>query len=101
MNDDGFDPVIHPLARLRICALLDPVRHEAFATVRDLLGFTDSTLSKHVRALIDAGYLEPTNAGRSGRRPVTLAMTRAGRVSFHRHIAALNHLAGTPKEANP
>ncbi len=101
MNDDGFDPVIHPLARLRICALLDPVHHEAFATVRDLLGFTDSTLSKHVRVLIDAGYLEPTNAGQSGRRPVTLRLTRAGRVSFHRHVDALNQLTGTTTESHP
>lgn len=96
MSQDGFDPVIHPLPRLRICALLEPVRGETFGRVRDLLGFTDATLSKHVRVLIDAGYLEPTNAVRAGRRPVTLAMTRAGRVSFRLHIDALNQLAVLP-----
>lgn len=96
--EDGLDPLIHPLPRLRICALLDPVTQETFGAIRDLLGLSDATLSKHVRTLVDAGYLEPTNAQRSGRRPVSLRLTPGGRTAFHRHVAALAGLTGPVQE---
>lgn len=90
---DGLDPVIHPIQRLRICALLEPVTEEQFGAVRDLLGISDSALSKHVLVLVEAGYLEPTRAGSAGRRRVWLRLTPGGRMAFRRHIAALHSIA--------
>jgi len=89
----GIDPVIHPLPRLRICALLDPVTEEEFATLRDLLQTSDSALSKQVTALADAGYVSQRRAVRAGKSRVWVQLTGAGRRAFHSHIAALTALA--------
>ena len=94
---EGLDPVIHPIQRLRICALLEPVVEEEFATIRDLIGVSDSVLSKHVSALMDAGYLEQRRATRAGRRRVWLRLTPAGWIAFTHHVEALRSIAvGAP-----
>jgi DNA-binding transcriptional ArsR family regulator len=49
--------VIYPIHRLRICALLEPVTEEEFSVIRDLVGVSDSVLSKHVSALREAGFV--------------------------------------------
>lgn len=86
---DDLDPIIHPLQRLRICALLEPVTEEEFVTIRDLIGVTDSALSKQIGALVDAGYVEQRRATRAGRRRLWLRLTAVGRVALLRHVAAL------------
>lgn len=91
----GLDPVIHPLPRLRICALLDPVTEEEFATLRDLLQTSDSALSKQIAALADAGYVSQRRAVRGGRSRVWVKLTASGRRAFRSHIAALTALAGS------
>ncbi|MGO2519172.1 MAG: transcriptional regulator [Microbacterium sp.] len=88
----GLDPVIHPLPRLRICALLDPVTEEEFATLRDLLKTSDSALSKQVAALADAGYVSQRRAVRAGKSRVWVKLTDSGRRSFRAHVAALSAL---------
>lgn len=85
----GLDPIIHPLPRLRICALLDPVTEEEFATLRDLLQTSDSALSKQITALADAGYVSQRRAVRAGKSRVWVQLTDAGRRAFRSHIAAL------------
>ncbi|MGI5187136.1 transcriptional regulator [Promicromonospora sp. CA-289599] len=85
--------MIHPLPRLRICALLDPVTEEEFATLRDLLQTTDSALSKQLSALADAGYVSQRRAARSGKSRVRIQLTPSGRRAFHNHLAALTALA--------
>lgn len=92
----GLDPVIHPLPRLRICALLDPVTEEEFAALRDLLATSDSALSKQLAALADAGYISQRRAVRAGRSRVWVQLTPAGRRAFHGHLAALGDLARRP-----
>ncbi len=89
----ALDPVIHPIQRLRICALLDPVTEEEFAALRDLLGTSDSALSKQLSALANAGYVEQRRATRSGRSRVWVCLTKAGRQAFHHHVAALQAIA--------
>ncbi|MGM7670332.1 transcriptional regulator [Microbacterium sp. A93] len=85
----GLDPAIHPLPRLRICALLDPITEEEFATLRDLLETSDSALSKQVTALADAGYVTQRRAVRAGKSRVWVQLTDAGRRAFRAHVAAL------------
>lgn len=94
----ALDPVIHPIPRLRICALLDPVTEEEFATLRDLLETTDSALSKQLTTLADAGYVTQRRAARAGRSRVWVSLTAAGRQAFHRHLAALTALANKSPE---
>lgn len=89
----GLNRAIHPLPRLRICALLDPVTEEEFATLRDLLQTSDSALSKQVAALADAGYLSQRRAVRGGKSRVWVQLTDTGRSAFHRHVAALTAMA--------
>ena len=88
------DPVIHPLTRLSICALLASVDESEFATVRDAVGVSDSQLSKHARALEEAGYLK-IRKGAVGRRPRTwFKLTAKGRKAFEEHVAYLGGLVG-------
>jgi DNA-binding MarR family transcriptional regulator len=91
---DGLDLVIHPIQRLRICTLLEPVTEEEFAVIRDLLGMSDSALSKQVSALADAGYVGQRRVVRAGKSRVRISLTDEGRAAFRRHLAALRALAG-------
>ena len=88
-----LNAVIHPIHRLRICALLEPVTEEEFSVIRDLVGVSDSVLSKHVSALKEAGFLSQRGGTRNGRRRVYLSLTPAGWVAFSRHVAALREIA--------
>ncbi|QFU92058.1 hypothetical protein YIM_34485 [Amycolatopsis sp. YIM 10] len=89
----GLDPVVHPIARLSICALLaSGAEWLDFAAVRDSTGLSDSALSKHARTLEDAGYLE-VRKGAVGRRPRTwFRLTPTGLRRYTAHVAALRAL---------
>jgi len=89
-----FDELIHERTRLQLCGLLAAVVEAEFATLRDSLGVSDSALSKHLRALDEAGYVS-SRRQREGTRTFTLvAMTEDGRHAFCGHVAALQRLAG-------
>jgi len=89
-----LDPLVHPPARLSIFALLAAASDwVTFATVRDSVGISDSVLSKHVRVLEEAGYLE-VRKGAVGRRFRTwLRLTPRGSAAFAGHVSALQELA--------
>ncbi len=98
----GLDPVIHPLPRLSICAILaaGPQWLE-FRTVRETTGLSDSMVSKHARALEDVGYLE-VRKGAVGRRPRTwFRLTTFGRVRYREHLAQLRKLVDSESELGP
>lgn len=87
--DDGFDPVIHPPNRLRICAVLDRSGEFEFSAIRDLVGVSDSVLSKQLAVLMEAGYVKQRRAIRETRQRVWLSLTPAGQQAFRGHVAAL------------
>ncbi|MBV9471947.1 MAG: transcriptional regulator [Solirubrobacterales bacterium] len=93
MTAAQLDTVIHPPARLSICALLAAAPDWVeFATVRDTVQLSDSALSKHSRTLEDSGYLE-VRKGAIGRRPRTwFRLTPAGRRAFAGHVEALHEI---------
>lgn len=96
MTAPRFDPIIHAPNRLQICAMLATVEKAEFAAVRDTIGVSDSVLSKHVRQLEEAGYVELIKANVASRMRTWLALTRAGRSAFAGHVAELERLvAGT------
>ncbi len=89
-----LDAVIHAPARLQIAAVLAGVSEAEFAVVRDLVGVSDSVLSKHLAALAEAGYVRLRKATSAGRQRTWLQLTREGARAFRAHVAALQALAG-------
>lgn len=95
----GLDPVIHAPARLQIAAVLAGVSEAEFAAVRDLVGVSDSVLSKHLSALAEAGYVRLRKAAANGRQRTWLTLTRDGARAFRAHVAALQALAASAATA--
>ena len=58
MNKATFDTVIHAPNRLQICALLDSSKELEFQIIREQLDVSDSVLSKHLKVLEDANYVQ-------------------------------------------
>jgi DNA-binding MarR family transcriptional regulator len=89
-----FDAVVHAPPRLQICGLLAVVDSMEFAAVRDTVGVSDSVLSKHVKQLEDAGYVQVRKATIASRQRTSLALTKAGREAFAAHVAELRRITG-------
>jgi hypothetical protein len=88
----GRDPLLEVGPRLALCALLHGAAWVDFATARDTLEAIDSTISKHSRALEDAGYLE-VRKGAVGRRARTwFRLTPTGRSALTSHLTWLSGL---------
>jgi len=87
-----FDELIHAPLRLRICASLAPVKWAEFAQLKQNLGVADSVLSKHVKQLGDAGYLDIERFAKLGRSHMRVSLTRIGRRAYVGHVAALREI---------
>lgn len=82
----------HPI-RFSILALLAAAEKAEFRFVRDELEVSDSTLSKQVSSLEEAGYVK-VHKGFIGKRARTwLSVTSKGRTTFERHLSALRSIA--------
>lgn len=90
----GLEPLIHAPARLELCGLLAPVDDAEFSYLRDRIGVSDSVLSKHAKALEDAGYLRVIKKTSASRQRTWLSLTPAGREAFRAHVRELQRLAG-------
>lgn len=91
MTAPVFDLLIHAPGRLQICAILSAAEAE-FAVVRDAIKVSDSVLSKHVKALEEAGYVAVRKAPFEGRSRTWLSMTAKGKSAFKAHVAELERL---------
>lgn len=89
-----LDPLIYPVGRLQICAVLSAVEEAEFSVVRDSVGVSDSVLSKHVKVLEEARYVRVRKASDAGRQRTWLALAGPGRAAFAAHVAELTRLAG-------
>lgn len=89
-----FNEVIHAPNRLQICAFLGSVDRAEFATVRDMLGVTDSVTSKHVKVLEQAGYVKIVKPTGHGRVKTWLELTSTGRSAYADHVNELRRLVG-------
>ena len=87
-----LDPLIHAPTRLQLVTSLTAVSEAEFAILRDALEVSDSVLSKHISALVDAGYVRSHKGLRDGRRTTWIALTDAGRSALRVHVAALREL---------
>jgi DNA-binding MarR family transcriptional regulator len=84
-----FDEIVHAPNRLQICAVLSAVSSADFAAVREGLGVADSVLSKHIRVLHEAGYIDVHKSTCASRVRTSMSMTAAGRAAYDGHLAAL------------
>jgi DNA-binding MarR family transcriptional regulator len=89
-----FDEIVHAPNRLQICAILSAVSSADFGTVREALGVADSVLSKHVRVLHEAGYVDVRKSACASRVRTSMSMTPAGRAAYNGHLAALQAIVG-------
>lgn len=89
MSEAAFDELIHAPLRLRICAMLSPVRWLSFSDIRDSLEISDSVLSKHLSALTEAGYVEVSRVRADSRSRRQVTLTKPGRTALRGHLAAL------------
>lgn len=88
-----LDDVIHSPVRLSVVAALAGVEKADFKSLRDTIEVSDSTLSKQLTVLEEAGYVE-ISKDRVGRRPRTWAsLTPAGRAALTSHLQALRAIA--------
>jgi DNA-binding MarR family transcriptional regulator len=69
--------------------MLSAVTSAEFATVREGLGVADSVLSKHVRVLHEAGYIDVHKTTCASRVRTSLSLTDVGRAAYDGHVAAL------------
>ena len=89
-----LDPLIHAPTRLQLVTTLTAVAEAEFATLREALEVSDSVLSKHVSALVSAGYVRSRKGTHDGRRTTWIGLTDAGRRALREHVAALRELIG-------
>lgn len=89
-----FDEIIHARHRLQICALLAEVDSVDFATVQQALGVSDYVVSKHLKVLVDADYVQTTKERQHGRARTWLTLTEPGRAAFQGHLAELHRITG-------
>lgn len=89
----GLDVVIQAPVRFSIMATLSGVGEAEFSFVRDSVEISDSTLSKQVSLLENAGYVR-IRKGYVGKRPRTwLSLTSLGRDRFSHQLATLREIA--------
>ena len=92
-----FDELIHFPARLRICGLLRRADAVAFRTLEDALELPASQLSRHLKAMTEAGYVSVSKTASpdrgDARRVAWVTLTPTGRSALDRHMAALTLIA--------
>ena len=89
-----FDEVIHARNRLQICSLLAAVDSADFATVQRALGVSDYVVSKHLKLLVQAGYVTSHKERARGRTRTWLILTDTGRTALQEHLAELRRITG-------
>jgi len=99
MTEAHFDEVVHAPQRLRILAMLDAISGDVeFATLRDALEVADSVVSKHLKVLVDAGYVTIRKAATVGRQRTWVRLTARGREAYAAHVAALREIVAARSE---
>jgi len=99
MTPITLDSQLHAPARLEIATVLANVNAAEFAKLREITGVSDSVLSKHLSALVEAGYVSLSKSALDGRQRTWASFTRAGRKAFAAHMRALQALVASAEQA--
>ncbi len=90
MND--LDPIIHAPNRLKICAMLATSAELDFRLIKGQLDVSDSVLSKQLKSLEDAGYIQTRKRPHEGRPRTWISLTNKGHEAFESHVEALKQI---------
>lgn len=100
-----FNEVIHAPLRLRVCGLLRSVDEMDFSVMRSTLGISDASLSKHLKVLVEAGFVQTmkrTSEARDDSRRLTwVRLTTSGRKAFDAHVEELRIIAAGSVKPEP
>jgi DNA-binding MarR family transcriptional regulator len=91
----GPDEIIHQQVRLRIMATLNAVPDGEwleFTRLKAIVRATDGNLGAHLTTLESAGYVGIEKDFVVKKPRTRIAMTRAGRKAFARHVAYLRDI---------
>ena len=99
MTPVTLDAQLHAPARLQIATVLANADSAEFSRLREITGVSDSVLSKHLSALVEAGYVRLTKSALDGRQRTWASFTRAGRHAFAAHMRALQALGASAEQA--
>ena len=91
----AFDTVIHAPNRLQICALLETTKELEFQIIKEQLDVSDSVLSKHLKVLEDANYVQLIKKTEFTRQRTWVSLTTLGRTAFKNHLKELKSIIGT------
>ncbi len=92
MSNAHFDSLIHAPNRLQICALLSSTDSVEFKVIREQLDISDSALSKHLKVLEDANYIQLDKRLHYGRQRTWISFTQIGQKAFTEHVKALKEI---------
>jgi len=99
MTPVALDAQLHAPTRLQIATVLANADSAEFSRLREITGVSDSVLSKHLSALVEAGYVRLTKSPLDGRQRTWASFTRAGRKAFAAHMRALQALVASAEQA--
>mgnify|MGYP003319177530 CR=1 FL=1 len=94
MTKAEFDAVIHAPNRLQICALLETTKELEFQIIKEQLDVSDSVLSKHLKILDDANYVQLIKKTEFTRQRTWISLTSGGRKAFKSHLKELRRIVG-------
>ena len=94
MTKVTFDTIIHAPNRLQICALLDTTKELEFQVIKEQLDVSDSVLSKHLKVLEDANYVQLVKKTEFTRQRTWVSLTPKGRRSFKLYLTELKRIIG-------
>jgi DNA-binding MarR family transcriptional regulator len=90
---DGLDRVMHEKARLGLMTSLAPRPDGlAFSDLMRLCGLTAGNLSRHLKALQEAGLVDVEKGYRANRPHTTCRLTPEGRRRFLDYLAVLERV---------
>lgn len=93
-----LDSIIHAPNRLQICAMLATSAELDFRVIKERLDVSDSVLSKQLKALETAEYVQTVKRNHNGRPRTWISLTAAGQVAFKRHVQALKAIINDGNE---
>lgn len=88
-----FDQVVHEPTRLKICTTLTPVPELEYGRLQEVLALTAPTLSKHLRVLVDHGYVALDKRARDGHVRTWVSLTAGGREALCGHVSEIQRMA--------
>ena len=94
MAKPEFDTVIHAPNRLQICAVLETTKELEFQIIKEQLDVSDSVLSKHLKVLDDANYVQLVKKTEFTRQRTWVSLTSRGRKAFKSHLKELRRIVG-------